>query len=513
MTVERIDTSPVCHFLELISHRAERALRGVTNPGVLQLTFIPPFEDECVPRRYAIIDVAAMTADAVAASEAGFNVYVEGRTVDVSLRGRQRGTLEDTVAVFALVIDSDADKGMAWRPTAEASVVVETSPGNHHYWFLLDGAISAAKAKSLGDRIRASTGADHDTGNPVQPYRVAGTLNFPNKRKQARGRVITPTRVVSVTDRVWTPTELIEAFPLPKTNGGGQRHDETGSRGSSDETDLPAELMSLIRDGVEEPRRSDKFFSAVAALKRHGWTIDGITVLLEKFPNGIAAKYARRIRREVERAFGKVAFGKLKTNRAPVAWRDIKDRHGNPAPSLANAVIAIQALGVGCRLDLFHQVILIGNGGDLPEIKNHVGELTEDTIGAIRSLINNRFRLDVGDANALAAVKEIARGHAFDPVVDYLAEVQDRWDGTKRIDTWLADYCEAPDTPFTRAVGRKHMVASVRRARRPGCKYDEILVMESSEGKNKSTAIMVLAGKENFSDHPFSEPKTKWRRN
>jgi predicted P-loop ATPase len=85
-------------------------------------------------------------------------------------------------------------------------------------------------------------------------------------------------------------------------------------------------------------------------------------------------------------------------------------------------------------------------------------------------------------------------------VVDYLAEVQGRWDGTKRIDTWLTDYCEAPDTPFARAVGRMHLVASVRRPRQPGCKYDYILVTEAPEGKNKSTAIRVLAGKENFSD-------------
>jgi len=53
---------------------------------------------------------------------------------------------------------------------------------------------------------------------------------------------------------------------------------------------------------------------------------------------------------------------------------------------------------------------------------------------------------------------------------------------------------------FIRAVGRKHMIASVRRARRPGTKYDDTLVLESAEGKNKSTAIEVLAGKENLSD-------------
>ena len=44
------------------------------------------------------------------------------------------------------------------------------------------------------------------------------------------------------------------------------------------------------------------------------------------------------------------------------------------------------------------------------------------------------------------------------------------------------------------------MIAAVRRARDPGCKFDTITVMESPEGWNKSTAWRVLAGNDNFSD-------------
>ena len=44
------------------------------------------------------------------------------------------------------------------------------------------------------------------------------------------------------------------------------------------------------------------------------------------------------------------------------------------------------------------------------------------------------------------------------------------------------------------------MIAAVRRARRPGCKFDQILVLESPEGWDKSTAWAVLAGEGNFSD-------------
>ena len=44
------------------------------------------------------------------------------------------------------------------------------------------------------------------------------------------------------------------------------------------------------------------------------------------------------------------------------------------------------------------------------------------------------------------------------------------------------------------------MIAAVRRVRKPGCKFDNITVLESPEGWNKSSAWRVLAGDENFSD-------------
>jgi len=47
------------------------------------------------------------------------------------------------------------------------------------------------------------------------------------------------------------------------------------------------------------------------------------------------------------------------------------------------------------------------------------------------------------------------------------------------------------------------MIAAVRRARRPGVKFDQILVLESPEGWDKSSAWEVLAGPGNFSDAPI----------
>lgn len=180
-----------------------------------------------------------------------------------------------------------------------------------------------------------------------------------------------------------------------------------------------------------------------------------------------------------------------------VRFRDL-NKNGRPKASLANAVIAIKALGIGARFDLFHHRTNVTYQGNVSTIRE--GLLTDHTVGAIRSLINNTHRIDCGDANTLAAIQEIAWANAYDPVLDLLDDCQGKWDGRKRLDTWVIDYLGCEDTPLNRAIGRKTLIAACRRARHPGCKYDNITVLEGVEGTNKSTAIRILAGDENFSD-------------
>jgi hypothetical protein len=48
--------------------------------------------------------------DAISASRRGRNVYADARTVRPNLKGNQRGKIEDTIAVFPLTVDSDADE-------------------------------------------------------------------------------------------------------------------------------------------------------------------------------------------------------------------------------------------------------------------------------------------------------------------------------------------------------------------------------------------------------------------
>lgn len=88
---------------------------------------------------------------------------------------------------------------------------------------------------------------------------------------------------------------------------------------------------------------------------------------------------------------------------------------------------------------------------------------------------------------------------AYHPVEQYLHGLE--WDGKHRIDRWLTRYAGAEDSEYVRAVARIFLVAAVRRIRKPGSKYDEMLVLESKQGFEKSSALRALCPNEGwFSD-------------
>ena len=178
-------------------------------------------------------------------------------------------------------------------------------------------------------------------------------------------------------------------------------------------------------------------------------------------------------------------------------WRECR-ANGRPIASLYNARAAIAALGIVCRYDLFHHKITIEYRGTVHEWTG--GELDDIALTRMRQFVSEQFGFDPGAINLLDAIKTIAVEHCFDPVVELLDEAQRNWDNKPRLDNWVVTYLGCKDTELNRAIGRKTLVAAIRRVRVPGCKYDIVTVLESPEGRGKSNAIRILAGDENFSD-------------
>lgn len=89
------------------------------------------------------------------------------------------------------------------------------------------------------------------------------------------------------------------------------------------------------------------------------------------------------------------------------------------------------------------------------------------------------------------AVDVVARANAWHPVRDWIDGLA--WDGRGRIDHWLQDYLQVPDSQYARLVSRWYLIAMVARVFRPGVKFDTCLVLEGDQGRKKSSALRVLA--------------------
>ena len=116
----------------------------------------------------------------------------------------------------------------------------------------------------------------------------------------------------------------------------------------------------------------------------------------------------------------------------------------------------------------------------------------------VRDKIHKAYGFDPGIKHTNDAVVALCLQNQFDPVLDYLNALE--WDGAPRLDRWLVTYAGAEDTPLNREFGRLALIAAVRRVRRPGTKFDPIIVLEGKMGTGKSTVFAILAGAENHSD-------------
>jgi hypothetical protein len=172
----------------------------------------------------------------------------------------------------------------------------------------------------------------------------------------------------------------------------------------------------------------------------------------------------------------------------------VRDKHSAiVADSQRNVRLAVKKLSVELSHDAFASRLLInGLGGGL----RHLGD---PEIERLYLTIDETFKFRPGRELFWMIIRDEARRHSFHPVKQYLDGL--RWDGKPRLDTWLTYYAGADDTLYTRAVGRLVLIAAVRRVRHPGVKFDEMLVLESEQGLNKSQALRVLAVRaEWFSD-------------
>ena len=115
--------------------------------------------------------------------------------------------------------------------------------------------------------------------------------------------------------------------------------------------------------------------------------------------------------------------------------------------------------------------------------------------------LSQSYGIAVRQDIVMSAVLLVADQHHYHDVREYLEGLV--WDGTSRVRSWPTKYLHVADSEYVQLAGMKWMIAAVARVMQPGCKADNVLILEGKQGWGKSTALEVLAGKPWYTNSPI----------
>ena len=383
------------------------------------------------------------------------------------------------------------------------SAVVCSGNGYHAYWLLNEPCADLSRVERLNDALMGKLGGDIGTGNIDRILRVPFTENLPNAKKQAQGKGVVQSSVVEdLTDfgRRYSMDEL-EATLLPSGSDEPPpgacppviaaqpiEYDADGLPSAiSDET--RAIIFTGGQIGPEGYKsRSEAVFRVLCDMARIGLEPSAMVPIMTNPGFGISASILEKPKPEV--------YALRQAEKASSAvnsdWQ--RTEGGRIMANLRNTQLAVMRLGAHVSHDRFrHRFTVSGH-----PIQEFAGDFTGNGAARIRHLILHKFGFDPGSQHTNDALQTLALENSHNSMEEYFDGLS--WDGTPRLATVLIQYFGAADTPFNRSVGMKPLIAAVRRVRKPGTKFDSVLVLEGPQGSGKSTALRILAGAENFSD-------------
>lgn len=425
-----------------------------------------------------------------------------------------------------------------------APAIVHTGHGLHCYW-LLDRPLALVEWERLAEGIEASTEnaipmtrADRAIiGDPVRILRCPGTFNRkdPNDPiKVALDKTFwqfavrhDPAAFEHLARSAVIELPVSNAAPAEVLNNAGTRAyytsmlaalgDEVDDRGTWLKVGMALHSLGWGEDAYniweDWSRRSDKFDGEDQAKT---WASFEREYGGEKVGAGTLVHLARAKGWKPDPTIVPLVFPNQGTPE-PVAGQHggglgfVCNQHGYPKErNLKNAQVAVKALGI----EVFTDVMTYKKWVKMPWLSEEFVPAGEDDDIVITMKILNGYGFDPGKHQVsdvlrlLYADKENRRNL----VREYIDGLE--WDGTPRLAKWLHNYCGAEDTKFNAAVGLLTLAAAVRRAKKPGCKFDNMLILEGSQGTGKSELMNVLAGGkpgEEWSDYAAA-PKMEFHR-
>jgi len=162
---------------------------------------------------------------------------------------------------------------------------------------------------------------------------------------------------------------------------------------------------------------------------------------------------------------------------------------GWPYQNVHNTIWALEhhpKLKGAFAFDEMDRTTIIDRDGGVP--------LTDADVVVVQSYLQKHALMSsIGGHTVGSAIDKVSRDNGFHPIRDYLTGFS--WDGKPRLGKMLHSYLGAADTEYHARIGTMFLIAMVARVMRPGCKADYMPILEGPQGKGKSQACSILAGR------------------
>jgi predicted P-loop ATPase len=185
-----------------------------------------------------------------------------------------------------------------------------------------------------------------------------------------------------------------------------------------------------------------------------------------------------------------------------------RERSGAIKATVTNTVNAVRIpriVGTRVAWDEFRDEITVSAPG-----VDEWAPMTDADAVRIRMKLEMVGFKSAGKEQVRDAVVLVAAEHRYDSARMWLQGVVGRWDGVRRVDSFMVRYLGVADSPYARAVGRYVWTALAGRVLQPGCQADMVPILSGAQGLRKSSAIAALSpAPEFFTEVDLAEDEDK----
>lgn len=263
------------------------------------------------PARFELDKIDEAVEHAEAMNKAKQNIYMCINPVDpIRIIPAGKGATDDDIlAAFYCFADADTEGAMEnilsfAGPKFTMSVKTGSTPfaRGHAYWQLEEPCMNLKAWRDVQKSIAASLKTDPAVVNPSRIMRVAGTVSWPNQKKEAKGYVpeLVTMRTEFSTDRDPQPFErLMRAFPVTQSQQTSSINIDLGQQAMDRQLatqnvlsgdDWHVNMVRLVGSYVTKGLSDEEIHAITDSFTLAGYTVDETRAEVQRAIDGARNK-------------------------------------------------------------------------------------------------------------------------------------------------------------------------------------------------------------------------------